>query len=422
MPKFLTSTGIQKSGNSWLVKMLDELINGTNSTWKFASFFDLHDLIARCSSFRRESRQPICVNDLAVKLLNNTGSFELPRQSAAGKLFQQEMRRLALRIRWNLARADRVDSPSVQEIYDEILGRLERTSKPTEQVAFLPAKHVPPGELSRNFPDWHLVWLIRDPRDCLVSYFFHDLSTLTPEKIPWFIESCERKGNSAAWKVRDDWMASYFSRRIQHHLEFFRQSRALRKDGLLIRYEDLLSDCPGTLQGIVQSFGLSIGPDQVKQVSEKYQFRTLTGSKRENFSSFVRRGTAGQWQERFDQTFRELFSGEILELICELGYEPDHQWLERLPERAAEPFDLKRYRHRSSAVYASRPLWLDHENWQVDFPRPFHWSEEPNYFQWLMKSDDRQIANWRSQMQPLVDLADSDEPDERHQADRLLGY
>lgn len=426
--------------------MLADLLGPGSGGWPFSRYLclgDVHLALRGAGSLPpRGSAQAI-----AVRLLEPTRENRIddPRVTVP-----ELVDRLARRMRWNLARHNRPDVKSLAEIREELTERLtgdrfetrsnDRSARPgAASRLFLPSKHLPLPLLRRQFPDFRIVWIVRDPRDALISYFHHDMGVLTEDKLPWFL----RESSAGGWELRPDWRESYLLRRIHQQLEFYdasldeweelERSRATaratpaepvtRRDGAVVRvrYEDLLRDCAGELERIAGLLRLDARELDVRSVVDRFAFERLTEDSGDTRDSFVRSGRARQWPAYFTRSDQEWMPGSYADLLQRLGYEASDDWIERLPESPIESLDLKRFRPRSSAVYQAMEEWLEDAELQQRFPRPFEFEAADSFFDYLRhEATASRIRRWFDR----VDLLwDPERPlDRRHPADERLGY
>lgn len=97
-----------------------------------------------------------------------------------------------------------------------------------------------------------------------------------------------------------------------------------------VKYEELLVDAPAALQITVESLtGTHIKPERAEEIANRYSFERLSQRKpgQESRESFLRKGVAGDWREKFSPTARELFDHYAGEALIRLGYECDHKWV-----------------------------------------------------------------------------------------------
>ncbi|WJW76277.1 sulfotransferase [Thiohalobacter sp. IOR34] len=135
-----------------------------------------------------------------------------------------------------------------------------------------------PELLDKYYPDALRIAILRDPRDRVVSFFFHQI----------------RKGRlRSGSSLTDDFIQEYISR--------------VRKDyeGLLalggtvevIRYEALKTEPQSELSRIFRALGVTDDPEVLKRVVEAADFKRLSEREagEEDRSSHYRKGVTGDW-------------------------------------------------------------------------------------------------------------------------------
>ncbi|XP_042121603.1 sulfotransferase 2A2-like [Peromyscus maniculatus bairdii] len=161
-----------------------------------------------------------------------------------------------------------------------------------------------------------IIYVIRNPRDVLVSgYFFWSKTKLVkiPESLTtyfeWFI-----KGNVV--------FGSWFE-----HTRAWLSMRK-RDNFLLLSYEDIKKDTKSTIKKICDFLGKKLEPDELDMVLKYSSFQAMKENKMSNFSlinevvapnglDLLRKGTTGDWKnhftvaqaEAFDKVFQEKMAG-----------------------------------------------------------------------------------------------------------------
>ena len=96
-------------------------------------------------------------------------------------------------------------------------------------------------------------------------------------------------------------------------------------------YESMLASPEAELCRILT--GLTGGEPEswrVEMAVEKFSMRRQTGRApgEEDTASFIRKGVAGDWKNYFNLEARRVFDRLAGDTLIELGYEPDHAWVE----------------------------------------------------------------------------------------------
>lgn len=175
------------------------------------------------------------------------------------------------------------------------------------------------------------IYVYRDGRDVMVSYYFHVLrapdhgpnkrpSYLTGEvrkDLPKFIETESRNPRSSklAW-----------SEHVQSWLSLEHVPR--------VSYEELLSDTESALQGVLNDLHQTVSVSRIGDAVDRHSFTRLSqrAPGDEDSASFLRKGIAGDWRNHFTQTAARAFEASHGNALRALGYEESETWIESLPD------------------------------------------------------------------------------------------
>jgi hypothetical protein len=178
-------------------------------------------------------------------------------------------------------------------------------------------------------------YIMRDGRDVLVSFTFHQLRTASPDDFPpdarqWFTphwEAFQRDPQSIdpgnpGLLGQEHWVR-YHARRwatqLARDLSEIEAARAADTPSptLTIRYEDLHTDTELWRHRMYEHLGLD--PGVAAPLSA--ESRTTPGFEKEDRTNFYRRGQTGDWQSYATDNFRRWFKEEAGEALIERGYE-----------------------------------------------------------------------------------------------------
>jgi len=187
-----------------------------------------------------------------------------------------------------------------------------------------------------DIPNIHNVFcIIRDGRDVMISYYFHSL-LLHDSGDNYQIVNRTKKdlGIYDPTNIHENlpkFIEYKFSRRI--HPKFFWNEFIdswMNRGISLIKYEKLVEDTEGVLSEIF-SLNLNLKPNsnKIKEVVEKFRFENVAGRSRgvEKVNSFLRKGVAGDWKEKFNQESKEIFNYFAGDMLIKIGYEQDDKWV-----------------------------------------------------------------------------------------------
>jgi hypothetical protein len=195
------------------------------------------------------------------------------------------------------------------------------------------------------------VYVVRDGRDVVVSLYFHHVRDVTI--------GTPRAKHVHAFLVRT-LGAGYDLDAVSANLPAFIRSLTehpfggiLRASGnrrfkswpahvadwshrpgvLHLRYEELLADTVGQVDGLCRWLGLDLLLEEVVAAVEHNSFGAITGRRpgQADPTAFARKGVAGDWRTYFTAEAAAEFDAFAGAALVELGYEPDRAWL-------SEPF------------------------------------------------------------------------------------
>jgi len=191
-----------------------------------------------------------------------------------------------------------------------------------------------PGEVFESIPkhaeNWRGFWVMRDPRDMVVSRYFsnrysHELRNQDLarerrelEQLPFeegLARMIEDLGGRTSELLRclDSWVGMDRDPRIK-----------------LVRYEDLAGkNGLATMQSILGHCGISLSRNAMKKIWRRNDFRKLSGGRDRGNTDprhHYRRGVAGDWRNHFTSRHCRLFRKTSGDLLQRLGYEKTGDW------------------------------------------------------------------------------------------------
>ena len=233
--------------------------------------------------------------------------------------------------------------PAIRELIER------RFAEMVEEVVKTQAAHKPeaawigdrtPREIRFMVPGAPHILMMRDPRDVLVSFTFHQMAVLGVEvKRPAFWE--HMRGDVEAFRgdpgyfverprrlLRHGPWVRFVSRcwrmRLDEDREAMRRTEADPGVGsvLPVKYEDLHADTEATRAEMYRFLGLD--PSEADPLSE--ETATKPGFGREDPSSLQRKGAVGDWRTYANDNAVRIIKEELGEALVELGYENDTDW------------------------------------------------------------------------------------------------
>lgn len=181
------------------------------------------------------------------------------------------------------------------------------------------------------------IYIMRDGRDTLVSYYFHIVRDQGKDK-----QRAERYiGRPLTFdNIREN--LPDFIRYIQNHryssvdwrthIETWQRHR---ERYVVIRYEDMLADTAGEVsRGIEELTGKRPDAERVRSIVQQQDFRTVTKRERglQDNNEFMRKGINGDWRNHFSRAAAEKFNEYAGSLLFDLNYESDPDWTSKVPE------------------------------------------------------------------------------------------
>ena len=191
------------------------------------------------------------------------------------------------------------------------------------------------------------VYLSRDGRDVMTSFYFHRLRLANPEFGDYSASAAERmdailgKGYDAADTATN--LPKFLRYEFEHPHSAGRHNWATHvrewfdsngRDGILyMTYEQLLADPVNALRQCVEHVSpITADHRLLERTVEHYAMAKVTGRKQgeEDRGSFVRKGIAGDWKNHYGQEAAEVFQKYAGAELIALGYETDANWVEQV--------------------------------------------------------------------------------------------
>lgn len=163
-------------------------------------------------------------------------------------------------------------------------------------------------------PDYRrVVYLLRDGRDAMVSYFHH-------------LQATEPNRYSLLEMVRDG--AGLFPCKWHHHVEAWR-ANPYQAEIIEIRYEDLKQDPVRELGRFCEFNGISRTVEELTQVAEQCSFQRMrrkeveqgwSNAKWPKDKPFIRRGQIGSYRDEMSPEALQIFMSNAGEVLSRCGY------------------------------------------------------------------------------------------------------
>lgn len=176
-------------------------------------------------------------------------------------------------------------------------------------------------EISRIYPEAKVIHIIRDGRDAAVSALHHSRNFGSGNPAP------KQTGESRFSKNQLRKLAADWRDRVGRTVE--EGPTLLGENYREVRYEDLLKRPEVELRLLIEFLGAAVYPETLSRCVAATSFEKLSRGRergQEDATSFFRKGVAGDWKNTFTDQDRETFKREAGELLVKLGYEEDDGW------------------------------------------------------------------------------------------------
>ena len=187
------------------------------------------------------------------------------------------------------------------------------------------------------YPDAKIIYIVRDGRDVLTSErvrnFIEENQYLLKEDLK--IMSMLKSDPASFLKGEQSIFTERFIRRMTQNwndnlTEIDQEAKRLYPNAYFsLRYEDLLTDPTGTIRKIWAFLGAEGGDDLqdaiLAEMNQNYD-EAWQIHRNESIASFLPKGQAGNWRDRFTMQDRRLFKEIAGPKLIEWGYEPDENW------------------------------------------------------------------------------------------------
>jgi Sulfotransferase domain len=168
-----------------------------------------------------------------------------------------------------------------------------------------------------NFP--RVVYLMRDGRDVLISYYHHF-----------------RKFNGFEGTLNDFICSDVRGVEWNEHVNSWIYHNPLLSNICVVKYEDLLSDAVRETLKIVQFVGLGYEKNRIREAVEKSKFDRMRQIERKEGLGyvdvgrkeikFVRKGSIGEWREVFGASEKKTVKKMYADTLIKAGYANSYDW------------------------------------------------------------------------------------------------
>lgn len=210
--------------------------------------------------------------------------------------------------------------------------RNERVSLLRQPPSLLHGHHL----FNRRFRN--VVYVLRDGRDALVSAYYQFLHG----NESWAVDLLRAKLRFSDYDdVRRnlpafiEYMFTTYARGHFHFSWSEYVDSVLDHPVNLVRYEDLLEDPVTAMAEVIRRL-CDGDPDMdvLSRICDQYSFERQANRKPgdEDTGSFLRKGIAGDWRNKFNREACEVFDQFTGNALIKAGYESDRSWVERISD------------------------------------------------------------------------------------------
>lgn len=201
-----------------------------------------------------------------------------------------------------------------------------------------------PDELTKvksRFAGKKVIFMVRDPRDVFVSYYFHKSKREKPRSFWWFQKKRRETHTPFSGSLSDFLKEDIggFDTIIRYY-NIWAENKNLPKEFMIVRYEDMKKDPNTVLRKVLDFVGLECITDaEVADAVEYAKFENMKkiesgnavgsyklkpGDKNDNDSYKVRKGKVGGYIEYFTPEEIELLNKKMADNLTPLyGYSPN---------------------------------------------------------------------------------------------------
>ncbi|MCC0177745.1 sulfotransferase domain-containing protein [Waterburya agarophytonicola K14] len=225
------------------------------------------------------------------------------------------------------AEYDDLDAPGIHPTNDYqrqyVKGGFDRPSYQNQTGKILKTHRQDLEEISLEDP---VVYLVRDGRDVMVSYYFFKNTYFYARNLPFWKRFLFQIRKSL--KISSNSKSNYrdFSAFLQQYTPEWITHISIwleRKPTAIIRYEDLKADPEATLNKLFAQLNVTVASEIIQEALFIFDFKQLSQRKEgeEDRTSFFRKGIVGDWQNHFSRGDLNFFQQQAAKVMSRLGYD-----------------------------------------------------------------------------------------------------
>ncbi len=163
-------------------------------------------------------------------------------------------------------------------------------------------------------------FVMRDPRDIVVSWYFHARSPKTENKgaVPLLRARMEGHDFETDMRAIIDEVASWGT--FEAALSWLHAEHDPRV--VVLRYEDLVADNREFIRALFSHMDIDMSDENFSALIDRFTFERMTGRKpgEEDVNAHMRKGVAGDWANHFTPELAEYFRQRTVGAVEKLGY------------------------------------------------------------------------------------------------------
>ncbi|XP_075035078.1 sulfotransferase 1C1-like [Mixophyes fleayi] len=187
----------------------------------------------------------------------------------------------------------------------------------------LPVHLMPPSFWEKNVK---IVYVARNPKDCMVSYYyFHKMDNTMPDPGTWENFFSMFLSGNVSWGSWFDHVIGWWKSQDKHQI-------------LYVFYEDMIEDPQREIQRVMTFLGKDLSEEALQKIQHHTSFSSMKVNPMVNYgvlptslfdtsiSTFMRKGTVGDWKNHFlvsqnilfDEEYKKKMDGSGLSFRTEL--------------------------------------------------------------------------------------------------------
>jgi hypothetical protein len=184
--------------------------------------------------------------------------------------------------------------------------------------------------LASKQADDRCVFVVRDPRDALVSWAFSLASSHVHTSKVALVRPA-----MLSLDLRGRLEIAAYVMCLRGPVTLSWMVLALTACEKIYRFEDVVADQFGTFRSMLDHFGWDVRDDVLRRVVDRYSFARRSGGRARGDSdpfSHFRNGVAGDWRNYLDRDLARRFEAALPGYTRRLGYESTDDWWMDRPE------------------------------------------------------------------------------------------